>query len=186
MQMQEATWLEELENKALDIKRVNAIFQQAKGNAKVESMIAMNLSLRTSVYEPLKGKSEEMSYLLEQLAHSQSMEARWAVAKNPHTSLEVLTLLSKDKINLVRALVACNPRTPTEILEDFFTDEKIVRDGLSGNPNTSEKLLDTLADDSDKMVRLRVAENPSTSKATLEKLTQDSVVDVQKAALKNR
>lgn len=182
MNMQESTWFDELENKALDIKRVKAIYEASKNDIKMESMIAMNLSLRTSVYEPLKEKSEEMTYLLKELSSSQSMEARWAVAKNPHTPLEVLEILSKDKVNLVRALVATNPHTPSSVLEKFFGDEKIVRDGLSGNPNTSKKLLHVLADDSDKMVRLRVAENPSASKETLEKLSKDSVEDVQKAA----
>lgn len=184
--MQTQQWLEELENKTLDIQRVKAIFDEAKGNKEIESMVAMNLSLRTSVYEPQKEKSEQMVYLLEQLSHSESMEARWAVAKNPHTPIEVLKALAQDRINLVRALVATNPKTPTAVLEQFMEDEKIVKDGLSGNPNTPSALLDVLANDSDKMVRLRVAENPSTSKETLDKLAEDSVADVQKAALKHR
>lgn len=184
--MQESVAFDELEDKALDIKRVKAIYEAFKENAKMESMVAMNLSLRTSVYEPLKEQSQEMTYLLKELANSASMEARWAVAKNPHTPVEILEKLAKDSVNLVRALVATNPKTPTAVLERFFSDEKIVRDGLSGNPNTSTKLLHVLADDSDKMVRLRVAENPSTPQATLDKLSQDAVVDVQKAALKKR
>lgn len=63
------------------------------------------------------------------------MGARWAVTKTAHLP-EVLRHLSNDSINLVRALVAANSSTPSDILEKFFNDEKIVRDGLSGNPNT--------------------------------------------------
>ncbi|MBN2722317.1 MAG: HEAT repeat domain-containing protein, partial [Campylobacterales bacterium] len=64
----------------------------------------------------------------------------------------------------------------------LFSDEKIVRDGLSGNPNTPVKLLNVLANDSDKMVRLRVAENPSTPKEVLLSMIDDEDPNVSKAA----
>jgi hypothetical protein len=177
--------LQILQDKTLDIKKVAAIYEENKNNLPIESMVAMNLSLRTSVYDKELEKSDTIIGLLEQLATSKSMEARWAVAKNPHTPIYVLETLAKDEINLVRALVATNANTPAKILEKFFNDEKIVRDGLSGNMNTPLKLLAILCKDTDKMVRLRVAENKASSKAILEQLSLDSVEDVKKAAQKN-
>ena len=177
--------LQILQDKTLDIKEVAKIYEENKGNLPIESMVAMNLSLRTSVYDKNLEKSDTMIDLLEQLSTSKSMEARWAVAKNPHPPLWVLENLAKDEVNLVRALVATNDNTPAKILEKFFSDEKIVRDGLSGNGNTPLKLLAILCKDNDKMVRLRVAENKASSKAILEQLALDSVEDVKKAALKN-
>lgn len=177
--------LDSLQDKTLDIKEVAKLYEANKGNQEIESMVAMNLSLRTSVYDKNLEKSDTMTALLEQLAHSKSMEARWAVAKNPHTPIYVLEILAKDEVNLVRALVATNENTPAKILEKFFNDEKIVRDGLSGNGNTPLKLLVILCKDNDKMVRLRVAENKATSKAILEQLQNDAIEDIRKAAQKN-
>ena len=172
-----------LENKELPIKEVKALYDSHKDNKVIVGQVAMNLSLRTSVYDRDQGYSEEMVALLCDIATNPvDMGARWAVAKNPHTPVDVLELLAKDEINLVRALVATNPSTPTSVLEKFFSDEKIVKDGLSGNPNTSEKLLKILADDADKMVRLRLAENPSASIQILEKLSKDLDPNVSKAA----
>ncbi len=178
MTLQEATQL--LGNKSLDIKKVKEIYEEFK--EEVEGAVAMNLSLRTSVYERDKEGGEIMKELLVKLSKAKDMGARWAVAKNPHTPKEILLKLSKDPINLVRALCATNPNTPKEALEKFIDDEKIVRDGLSGNPSTPIKHLKILAKDKDKMVRLRVAENPSSTKEILQELTKDSDIDVSKAA----
>ena len=177
--------LQILQDKTLEIEKVANIYEQNRDNKEIESMVAMNLSLRTSVYDTNLEKSDTMIGLLEQLSTSKSMEARWAVAKNPHTPVWVLENLANDEVNLVRALVATNVNTPTKILEKFFNDEKIVRDGLSGNSHTPLKLLAILCKDNDKMVRLRVAENKATSKAILEQLSLDSVEDVKKAAQKS-
>ncbi|MBV5279682.1 MAG: hypothetical protein J0647_11825 [Campylobacteraceae bacterium] len=171
-----------LENKALDILHVKNVLEQFAGDELIEGLVAMNLSLRTSVYERQKEQSETMCELLLKLSTSKDMSVRWAVAKNPHTSIEVLEKLSTDNINLVRALVATNPLTPIPILKKLFNDEKIVRDGLSGNPSTPLKYLEILADDNDTMVRLRVIENPSTSKAICEKLLNDAEENIRQGA----
>ncbi len=178
MTLQEAIAL--LQDKHLDIKKVKDLYN--KFGEEIEGSVAMNLSLRTSVYDREKEKNEIMVELLTRLSKAKDMSARWAVAKNPHTPKEVLKELSNDKINLVRALCATNPNTPKEALEKFMEDEKIVRDGLSGNPSTPIKYLAILAKDSDKMVRLRVAENPSTTEEILKELSKDSDLDVSKAA----
>jgi len=174
--------LEKLDNKNLPLEEVKAIFETFKDDKEIVGMVAMNLSLRTSVYDRQKGKSPIMTELLVALSEVDDMGSRWAVAKNPHTPKEVLIKLAKDEVNLVRALVATNPNTPVEILYELFEDEKIVRDGISGNPNAPAELLAKLVDDSDKLVRLRVAENPSTPKEVLEKLSKDLDKDVAKAA----
>ncbi len=180
MQREEA--LELLEDKNLSLKRVKEIFEAFRNDMEIVGMVAMNLSLRTSVYDREKGKSPLMTELLIALSEVPDMGSRWAVAKNPHTPAEILEKLSRDEVNLVRALVATNPNTPIHCLYQFMEDEKIVRDGISGNPNAPGELLEKLAQDSDKLVRLRVAENPATPKATLQKLAKDLDKDVSKAA----
>jgi hypothetical protein len=181
-----ALLIELLEDKILPIEEVQAIYTAFKTDKQLVGQVAMNLSLRTSVYERDKEYSPIMVKLLIDIASNPvDMGARWAVAKNPHTPIEVLRHLSTDSINLVRALVAANPSTPGDVLEKFFSDEKIVRDGLSGNPNTPVKLLKILCDDNDKMVRMRLAENRAAPKEILESLLKDTDPDVSKAAAAN-
>jgi len=177
--------IEKLEDKTLPLEEVKEIFETFHSDMQVVGQVAMNLSLRTSVYEREKEKSPIMEELLVKLSEVEDMGSRWAVAKNPHTPVDVLEKLAKDEVNLVRALVATNPNTPSHILRNLFSDEKIVRDGLSGNPNTPAKILKTLSCDSDKMVRMRVAENPSTPIELLECLKNDSDENVAKAAEAN-
>lgn len=178
--------IELLENKSLPIEEVQSIYNAFKSDKQIVGQVAMNLSLRTSVYEREKEYSPIMVELLIDIASNPvDMGARWAVAKNPHTPIEVLRHLSNDPINLVRALVAANPSTPGDVLEKFFSDEKIVRDGLSGNPNTPAKLLKILCDDNDKMVRMRLAENRSAPKEIIALLLNDIDPDVSKAASAN-
>lgn len=175
--------IETLQDKALPIETVKAIYYPLRENKEVVGQVAMNLSLRTSVYERDQGYSDTMVELLCDIAQNPvDMGARWAVAKNPHSPVEVLKLLAKDDVNLVRALVATNPSTPADVLEKFFSDEKIVRDGLSGNPSTPAKLLKVLADDNDKMVRMRLAENSNAPEEVLQSLLNDNDPDVAKAA----
>lgn len=172
-----------LEDKALPIENVEAIYNAFRDNKEIVGQVAMNLSLRTSVYNREREYSPTMVALLIDIASNPiDMGARWAVAKNPHTPVEVLRHLANDPINLVRALVATNPATPGDVLEKFFSDEKIVRDGLSGNPNTPAKLLKVLADDNNKMVRMRLAENRSAPKEVVSLLLKDTDPDVAKAA----
>lgn len=174
--------IEKLNDTNIPIGDVRDIFDTFKDNNEIVGMVAMNISRRCSVYDKEQGKSEEMIALLIELSESSDMGSRWAVAKNHFTPIDILEKLSSDPINLVRALVATNPNTPTSTLNKLFSDEKIVRDGLSGNFNTPLKLLNVLANDVDKMVRLRVAENPSTSIDILKSLLDDSEPNVAKAA----
>ncbi|EJF06979.1 hypothetical protein ThvES_00008930 [Thiovulum sp. ES] len=180
--MEKVDAIETLGNKELGIEEVEKIYNEFKEDLEVVGQVAMNLSIRTSVYDRDQESSETMTRLLLSLAESSDMMTRWAVAKNPHTPAEILAKLGEDKINLVRALVATNVNTPLETLNKFAEDEKIVTDGLTGNPNTPTEILEKMSSSSDKMVRLRIAENPNTPKAVLEKLTLDNDPDVSKAS----
>lgn len=178
--------IEFLEDKTLPIEDVRTIYDAFREDKQLVGQVAMNLSLRTSVYERDQEYSPIMVDLLIDISQNPiDMGARWAVAKNPHTPVEVLRHLANDSINLVRALVATNPSTPSDVLEKFFSDEKIVRDGLSGNPNTPVKLLKILVDDNDKMVRMRLAENRAAPREIIESLLKDNDIDVSKAAQAN-
>ncbi len=175
--------IELLEDKELPIEDVKALYYPFRNHKEIVGQVAMNLSLRTSVYNREQEYSDIMVELLIDISkNSIDMGARWAVAKNPHTPVDVLSFLASDDVNLVRALVATNPSTPPEVLEKFFNDEKIVRDGLSGNPNTPTKLLKILANDNDKMVRMRLAENRTAVSDVISMLLEDSDPDVAKAA----
>ncbi len=179
MEREEALKL--LEDKSLDLKKVKEIFEQFREDKEIVGLVAMNLSLRTSVYDREKGKDPLMTRLLIELSEVDDMGSRWAVAKNPHTPPHILEKLAKDEVNLVRALVATNLNTPKHCFYDLFNDEKIVRDGISGNPNAPLELLEQLANDKDKLVRLRVVENPAVPKEVLRKLKDDPDKDVRKA-----
>jgi len=178
-----AAMIELLEEKDCPINVVKAIYFANRDDKEIVGQTAMNLSLRTSVYDRDQEYSDTMVELLIDISKNKvDMGARWAVAKNPHTPSDVLAFLANDEINLVRALVATNPSTPPKILEKFFSDEKIVKDGLSGNPSTPLKLLKIFVNDVDKMVRMRLAENPSATKEILSELLTDSDPNVSKAA----
>lgn len=174
--------IELLELPETDLDTIYMVLTAFPKDPDIESNVAMALSLRTSVYDREKGTHGKMEEMLEILAGSEDMQARWAVAKNPHTSESLLVKLAKDPVNLVRALVANNPKTPVAMLHGLFNDEKIVRDGLTGNPNTPEKLLKLFINENDRMARLRVADNPGATQAVLEALAQDEDKDVSTAA----
>ncbi len=180
--MTHAEALEKSADITIDITQLDTIYREFGEDKEIQSAIAVNLSQRVTLQDEAESKSKMVAELLKALANSSEMSVRWTVAKNKHTPIVTLKELSMDTINLVRALVATNPNTPTDILQRFFHDEKIVRDGLSGNPSTPYKYLSLLADDSDVMVRLRLAENPSSPEILLEKLAKDSASNVRQAA----
>jgi hypothetical protein len=172
---------DKLQNIEIDFEELKEILDSNIGNDFIESLIAMNVSRRTKVDCIDEDIKDDMIYILEKLSDSNDMSARWAVAKSRYTPVSILEKLASDEVNLVRALVATNPNTPLKYLNEFFSDEKIVRDGLSGNSATPIKILNILADDSDKMVRLRVVDNPSCTKEILVRLQNDDVLDIRKA-----
>ncbi|MGM0623774.1 MAG: hypothetical protein ACQESH_07100 [Campylobacterota bacterium] len=177
--------LELLDDKKLDIEIVNSIYNDFLEDEEVVALVAMNISRKVSVDNPQATASDTMTDLLTKLSSHEDMSVRWAVAKSPHTKPEVLQILAADSVNLVRALVATNANTPIACLDAFMEDEKIVRDGLTGNPNCPQEFLIRLSQDSDKMVKMRVASNPATPKEVLQNLAKaedkDLCIIAQKA-----
>ncbi len=92
-----AKLVELLEDKSLPIEDVKTIYTSFRNHKELVGQVAMNLSLRTSVYEREKEYSPIMVELLIDIASNPiDMGARWAVAKNPHTPVEVLRHLAND------------------------------------------------------------------------------------------
>ena len=159
-----------------------ALLNACPDELSLQRSAAILLSQRAKQTPKEATEHDALIALLTLLSTSQDMSVRWAIAKHPLTPVTILETLSSDSINLVRALVATNASTPISILKKLFNDEKIVRDGLSGNPSTPLKYLLILADDTDAMVRLRILENPACTEALCERLLNDPAPNVQSAA----
>ena len=166
----------------LPIDRLLDIFNSFADNSEIISLLAFHINKRTSAHRNRSETDHALIPLLQGLSSVDNMSCRWIVAKNPYTPAEILEKLSGDPVNLVRALVATNPNTPIDLLHKLFFDEKIVKDGLSGNPSTPTVLLELMSADKDKMVRMRVAENPSTTESILRKMAKDSDINVAKVS----
>ena len=95
------------------------------------------------------------------------------LAKNPNTSLEILTILSKDENSAVRHWVADHPNVPVKILVGFVKDEDwCVRCRVADHPNTPTEILVKLSKDENHNVRYWVAGNPNTPKEVKEMLDE--------------
>ena len=81
-------------------------------------------------------------------------EDKIALAKNPNTPKEILTILSTDKDKIVRCWVAENLNTPKEVLTKLSTDKSwYVRCRVVDNPNTPKRILTKLLEDEHWMVK---------------------------------
>lgn len=166
--------------KTTSLYELESLLHQFERETELESVIAIALTERKT--QLTEDERAVMVRMMTYLSDSVDMSVRWAVARNPYTSVSILEKLSCDDVNLVRALVATNPNTPEIILLRFFSDEKIVRDGLSGNTNTPLKLFSVLADDPDENVRYRLTQNSSCPHMVLQKLALDDNEKVKHAA----
>ena len=105
-----------------------------------------------------------------------SAETRRNLAEDYDTPAEILEQLSKDSDFSIRALVASNPNTPTEVLtlldRDFATE-------ITTNPVFSLLMLE---DPSSKFVRRCLASSAMTPIELLEKLALDEYVRARVAA----
>ncbi|WP_158631880.1 hypothetical protein [Chroococcidiopsis cubana] len=121
------------------------------------------------------------------------IENKRNLAATEDTSAEILQQLSQDKDPTIRALVASNPNTPTQVLLELgieFPDEitrnpiflletlensdsEFVRISLARSTTTPTNTLKKLALDRSKEIRRIVAANPSTPVETLEFLLGD-------------
>ena len=176
--------IETIEQNELPYETLYPVVRHFPQSVPVAWAVFNALTKRTSVYDREMGSHPLLPEILTILSDCEDMQIRWGVAKSHHTPAAVLEKLGSDKVNLVRALVATNPGTPAPLLAKLFNDEKLVRDGLSGNPATPEKYLKLLTDDNDALVRSRVAENPAITDEMRTKLAKDDDPRVRKAIAK--
>ena len=118
----------------------------------------------------------------ERLRHDDDPEIRAGVARNPATPTELLEWFAEDD-DIVRQRVAENPNTPTPLLGHLADDDDPdVRYCLACNPRAPTELLDRLARDTDPAVRKQAAAHPNTATAALDRMTQDTDVSVAATA----
>ncbi len=150
----------------------------------------------------------QFSYVKEKimLNDNTSVETRRKLAEASDKPSEVLEELSKDSDHYLRALVASNLNTSTEVLLQLgieFPDEvtnnpifsllmlenpdsKFIRLALARSSTTSIEILEKLAGDSDSDVRLYVAANTNTPPECLLFLVEDKEnSSVSKQAVNN-
>src|SRR5262249_15856530 len=94
------------------------------------------------------------------------------LAGSSKTSASILTSFAKHSYQKVRALVAKNPSTPTEVVLGLIADKGRVRCGVASSPNITPEAFYTLSQDPFVKVRCAVAKNPKTPKDLLEKLAK--------------
>lgn len=98
-------------------------------------------------------------------AYDDDPEVRQQVAFNT-ADAKTLQLLACDESVNVRATVAYNPATPSEIRENFAVNEHpLIRWGAARNPSSSMSTLTRLATDVDDFVRQFAYESPTLATA---------------------
>lgn len=129
------------------------------------------------------------------LSEDEDSGVRFHVSANEHTSLDVLMILSRDPMPIVRSGVAISLNhdplaSPTvqslveRIGQSLASDPApLVRLGLAENIDVPPSVFPLLAQDQDFVIRQRVAENPFSTQEALDLLAQDSVMVVRVAAL---
>lgn len=118
-------------------------------------------------------QTEDVDRLVELSAHN-SKDVRHAVACNSRTPKQIIALLSKDSDNFVRAGVAMNESAPPKILSLLAKDrDPNVRFHIATNANTPVDVLSRLAKDRDGHVRRKIASNERTPRVELSILAKD-------------
>jgi hypothetical protein len=118
---------------------------------------------------------------LQELASSGCNTVRLYVACNGNTPLEVLLLLSKDKIADVRCHVAKNSKSTPEMLLFFSKDESPhVRHKVALNVKTPPEALTSLSTDPNEHVRRGVILNVRAPLEALSILIMDDVQSIMK------
>ncbi|HKD75522.1 MAG TPA: hypothetical protein VKB76_08505, partial [Ktedonobacterales bacterium] len=101
------------------------------------------------------------------LLHGDDWRACYAALQNPHTPVDALQRLAnegahhvKSENAIARAIVARNPYTPEDLLQEIEKDtHTFVRAALAKNPEISTEILRRLAADSEALVRIAAADN---------------------------
>ena len=84
--------------------------------------------------------------------------ALWAVARNPHTTPEILAALADAGYTRVSEAVARHPSTPPVVLVRLASDgNTTIRLGVADNPSTPPEIQDILACDEVPEIRRAVA-----------------------------
>ena len=110
------------------------------------------------------------------------------IANSVNTSPITLTELEKNNNPRIRRLIAINPNTPIETLENLVDDDEqggafggemqTVKMGLLENPNAPPIVLDKLAEHQNYQAREAVAKHHNCSVHTLNKLAEDESIEV--------
>ncbi|MEM2604789.1 MAG: HEAT repeat domain-containing protein [Candidatus Korarchaeum sp.] len=99
---------------------------------------------------------------LEDLAEDESEEVRAAVAMNQNTPTEVLVKLAEDESEEVRAAVALHPNVPLEIIRKLSKDEsEQVKEAVANCTRTPSDILEELIKES-RYIMVQVAFNKNT------------------------
>jgi len=115
---------------------------------------------------------------------------RYWLASNPSASTQLLNLLSRDKEVKVRAAVSNNLTTPIAVREALLiklAENKIgyVRQGIAASPLAPMQALETLAGCKDKSVLKALAKNPSTPVAVLDSLADQASAELSLDLISN-
>ena len=149
--------------------------------------------------------------ILRQLADD-CREARWGVASNPKTPMDLLlSMRAQEKNSSLSIYLAQNPNTPSEILLEMCDNREIplgaiaarphcplsvmreIADGenasdrwdLAKNPELPRNLFEALKEDPESQVRACLGTNPRIPKDILEDLLDDEDETVRNAAQRN-
>ena len=119
---------------------------------------------------------------LSELGRVSPPTVREAVARNPHTPVEVLTRLADDPEWRVREHVAENPRTPADVLVVLASDSSgAVRERVAKNPSAPTEAQDLAG----AIAARRLEAETTSSVEALTVLAGDSIDEVREAALFN-
>ncbi len=145
--------------------------------------LASNLNLASRISKAQT--TNDRSVLLE-LATSDNVDVRMAVAANDNSDSRVLKALSRDMNVRVKINAAKNPNTPMDSLLDLATDDnKSVQAAVASNKSSYIDVTSVLLKTGDKHVLLALASNANTNTIALEQLASSLDEDICRAACRN-
>lgn len=105
-------------------------------------------------------------------------DVRKKIADDPNTPANILKQLAASGDILIRYIIAFNPSTPSELVEEITIDlahnrSDWICESLAKNLNTPTRALQILSNNKSEKVRLYIALNPNTPDTTLEDLATD-------------
>ena len=123
--------------------------------------------------EPIDERERDLEKIKTDLKN-RDFEYRLNLASNENLSLELITILSKDKRSEVRGTIAVNRATPMMILEELAEDKSAaVRKSVAESSNANQEILQKLMIDEKSYVRAAVGMNANATEEILENLAKD-------------